>query len=367
MQKILLPFKILELKSFRTLGLFRPIPLNFTVSITNRCNSRCKTCNIWRIKSQRKELKRDEFEWIFESIGKAYWFTLSGGEPFLRRDIAKIYECIINYCSPNIVNIPSNCLAPNLLEKRTREILEMDNHTTLIVNLSLDGIENEHDRIRGVDGNFSRFLDSYERLKKLRKEYDNFRIGIHTVISTYNVDRLKNIHEFVSKLDVNSHIFEVAEERDELQNIGSNITPNYEKLSKAIDDVVKTALNYLKGDFTSRITQSFRIEYYELIKRVFREKKQSIPCYAGFASCQISPYGDVWACCILGSKSSFGNLREVDYDFRKLWHSRRAEEIREMIKGGGCYCPLANAFYTSMLCNISTAGKVLLRLMRSYF
>ena len=368
MQKILLPLKVIEFKSFKSLGFPKPLPINFTVSITNKCNSRCKTCNIWRLKSNRSELRKDEFEEIFRSIGKnTYWFTLSGGEPFLRKDIAEIYEAAINHCSPNIVNIPSNSLAPKLLEKRVREILEIDNKTTLIINLSLDGINSEHDEIRGVEGNFSRFIDSFERLKNIKEEYSNLRIGIHTVISVYNVDRLGKIHDYVSKLNVNSHIFEVAEERDELQNIGSNITPDYSRLSKAIDNVVeRTALEYLQGDFTSRVTQSFRLEYYEMIKKVFKERRQVVPCFAGYASCQISPYGDLWACCILGSKSSFGNLREVNYDFRKLWDSEKANQIREAIKKGKCYCPLANASYTSMLCDFYTSGKALLRIVKSY-
>lgn len=134
MLKVLLPLKILNLKAFRTFGLgvqSHPMPINFTVSVTNRCNARCKTCNIWRIYEKepslsKSELGIEEFERIFENIGRnAYWFTISGGEPFLRKDIVDIYGALIHHCSPNIINIPTNATAPKHIEKRVREFLEL--------------------------------------------------------------------------------------------------------------------------------------------------------------------------------------------------------------------------------------------------
>ena len=378
MLKFLLPLKILNLKAFRTFGFglqSKPMPINFTVSVTNKCNARCKTCNIWRIYEEnhdliQPELSAEEFERIFENIGRnAYWFTISGGEPFLRNDIVDIYDALIQHCSPNIVNVPTNATAPKRIEKRVRKFLEINNKSTLIINLSLDGIGDKHDEIRGVKGNFKKLLDTYERLKALKEDFENLRLGVHTVISIYNADHIQDIYNFVRGLKPDSHIFEVAEERVELLTIGSGITPDHESLSEAMTGITNDIQhNYLEScDFLSRITQSFRLQYYETMRMVVEERRQIFPCYAGYASCQISPYGDLWACCILGSKSSFGNLRDVDYDFNKLWYSEKAYEIRASIKSRACYCPLANASYTSMLCNFSMVGKVLSMLIKSYF
>ena len=84
---------------------------------------------------------------------------------------------------------------------------------------------------------------------------------------------------------------------------------------------------------------------------MLKENRQIIPCYAGYASCQITPFGDVWPCCILGYDQPMGNLRETNYDFVKVWHSSKANEIRKHIKAKNCACPLANAYYTNVLCN----------------
>jgi hypothetical protein len=86
------------------------------------------------------------------------------------------------------------------------------------------------------------------------------------------------------------------------------------------------------------------------------EKRQVIPCLAGIASAQIAPNGDVWTCCIRAE--SVGNLREHNYDFRATWSTTRATELRRSIKAGECYCPLANASYTNMLCHPPTLSRV---------
>lgn len=375
----LLLLKILNLKAFRTFGFGlprHPMPINFTVSVTNKCNARCKTCNIWRKYEEQPELSKselsaEEFERLFESIGRnAYWFTLSGGEPFLRKDIVRIYDALVRHCSPNIVNIPTNAITPKLIEKRVREILQINNNNnnkpTLIVNLSLDGVNSLHDEIRGVKGNFEKFMNTFERLTVLKANFENLRVGVHTVVSIYNIEQLEDIYDFVRELNPkpDSHIFEVAEERVELDTIGTRITPDHRYFSKAFTPLREEIKNdYLKGDFLSRITQSFRLEYYEMVEKILKERRQLIPCYAGFASCQISPYGDVWACCVLAK--SLGNLRDTNFEFYKVWHSEKANEIRASIKRGECYCPLANATYTSMFCNFYTMKRVLYRILRS--
>ena len=112
----------------------------------------------------------------------------------------------------------------------------------------------------------------------------------------------------------------------------------------------------------ARITQSFRDRYYDIVKRTLVEKRQIIPCMAGIASAQIAPNGDVWTCCIRAE--SVGNLREHNYDFRSVWTTAQANELRRSIKAGECHCPLANAAYTNMLCHVPTMTSVALEVGR---
>jgi MoaA/NifB/PqqE/SkfB family radical SAM enzyme len=292
-------------------------------------------------------------------MGGAYWFTLSGGEPFLRGDIVEICRSVHDNCKPIIINIPTNGLLCDVIPGKVEEILEVCPRSQIVVNVSMDGVGKQHDEIRGVRGNFERAIKTYEALRSLNR--DNFELGIHSVISVFNVHEIPSIHGKLRELNPDSYITEIAEERVELDTVDADITPCLEDYVKAVDYLSEYIKNN-KWFGISKLTQSFRIEYYNLVKNALREKRQVIPCYAGFASAQIAPDGDVWTCCIRAE--SLGNLRDMDYDFRKVWFSEKANKFRASIKAEECYCPLANASYTNMLCNFRTLAKVGWRWMR---
>jgi radical SAM protein with 4Fe4S-binding SPASM domain len=93
-----------------------------------------------------------------------------------------------------------------------------------------------------------------------------------------------------------------------------------------------------------------------MAKETLLKKRQIIPCYAGFNSAHIAPDGDVWSCCI--KAKPVGNLRQEDYNFKKIWLSKKIAILRRDIKKGKCYCPMANVSYTNMLCHYGTLVKV---------
>lgn len=348
--------KIVLYKLFRSCNIPKMLPLNLTVSITYKCNSRCRTCNVWT--KNTSEFSAEEFNKTFESIGKApYWLTISGGEPFLRDDVVEICCSAYNHFKPGIINIPTNGMY-NRIPEKVEQMLDNCPDTHIIVNLSMDGIGEKHDYIRNVKG-FNKALRTYEALREL--DHPNLSIGIHTVISRYNVNDIPSIYDYFQKKNPDSYITEIAEERVELGNIGTNITPSLKEYTKAIDFIIQ-AMKNKRYSGISRITQAFRLEYYDHVKKILGKKPQ-IPCYAGFASSHIAPDGDVWACCI--KALPMGNLREVNYDFRKVWLSRNAYEQRRSIKRR-CFCPLANAYYTNMLCDTRTLLRVAGRVFFTY-
>jgi MoaA/NifB/PqqE/SkfB family radical SAM enzyme len=224
----------------------------------------------------------------------------------------------------------------------------------VIINLSLDGIAEEHDRIRGVEGNFERAVETYRGLRALKAP--NLTVGVHTVISVHNVERVPDIYEYVVReLQPDSFITEIAEERVELETMGAGITPPLEAYAGAVDFLI-ARIKEQEYSGISRITQSFRVRYYELVKRYLAEGSQPIPCYSGVASAQIAPDGDVWFCCI--KADPVGNLRDAGYDFGKVWFSEKADVERRKVRAGECSCPLANAAYTNMLMHVPTVGGV---------
>jgi len=364
----LLP-KVFGYKLFRSLGRPRLLPMNMTVGVTLKCNSMCKTCHIWQLYRENSELEKDElktheFEKIFKAIGrKIFYVVITGGEPFLRPDLSRICKAIWEYCSPSVLVLPTNGLLPEVIEKQVEEILLGCPNLNLVVNFSLDGVAADHDEIRGVPGNYEALIDAYERLKKVSIEFPNVQVGLHTVISKYNIRSVPNIYELVRKLAPHSFITEIAEERTELFNVGSGVGPNPGDFAKTIRLLSRRIREDGWKDSGSRLTQSLRLAYYELAERTVTETRQIIPCYSGFASCQVTPFGDVWPCCVLGYSMPLGNLRQVGYRFQDVWNSTEAERVRNFIRKGVCYCPLANASYTNILCNLRYLRRAVMNML----
>jgi MoaA/NifB/PqqE/SkfB family radical SAM enzyme len=338
--------------AFRRLGKPRRLPLNLVVSLSYRCNSRCKTCNVWQKSAD--ELTADEWRQTFAKIGTVpYYLTFSGGEPFLRNDIVEIVSAACELCKPRIITIPTNALMSRAIPQRVERILHAAQDVEVGVNVSLDGVGQEHDRIRGVEGNYEKALQTYDSLRAL--EYPNFSLSIHTVVSRFNAQRLPEIYRELSRLQPDSYISEIAEQRVELGTMGMDIAPSPQEYASIADFLINQIKN---GSFsgTARITQAFRMRYYDLAKRILFEERQVIPCYAGFASGHIAPDGDVWTCCTRAEP--VGNLRETGYDLRPIWFGERADALRRSIAAGECYCPMANVAYSNMLLHPPTLLRV---------
>jgi MoaA/NifB/PqqE/SkfB family radical SAM enzyme len=338
--------------AFRRLGQPKLMPFNLVVSLSYRCNSRCKTCNVWRKSAE--ELSTDEWRQVFAKVGKTpYYLTFSGGEPFLREDIVEIVSTACELCQPAIITIPTNGLMSRTIPQQVEKILQAARGVRVGINISLDGVGHEHDVIRGVEGGYQKALDTYRSLRAL--EYDNLTLSIHTVVSRFNADRIPKIYGALSKLTPDSYISEIAEERVELGTVGMDITPSLQEYTRVADFLINQIRNGNPSGL-ARITQAFRMQYYDLVKRILFEERQVIPCYAGFASGHIAPDGDIWACCTRAE--SLGNLGRTGYDLAPVWFGERAGAMRRSIAAGECHCPMANVAYSNMLLHPPTLLRV---------
>ncbi len=347
-------------------------PINLTFSVTNVCQSRCKTCQIWDLYRREpgkrdEELTIDEIARIFRSMGHIYLFNVSGGEPFLRPDFVEIIEAAVNELTPGIIHIPTNALALKQSETKIESILDLLNrnsrHTQLTIKPSMDHVGPKHDEIRGVPGNFDKVMTLFKRLKVKKAAYPNLHVELGTVISRWNVEDIEEIAAFVTGLGVDSYRNEIAEQRSEMFNQQDDITPPPEEYRRAIALFERQIRANMRDKVLfQRITNAFRLVYYQLAIKIMQFDRQVIPCYAGISNAHMTPYGDIWACCTLGYERSMGNLRDFDYDFRQLWNSPRAREVRRFIRQRQCACPLANQTYSTSLMHPPSLMRVVIEI-----
>jgi MoaA/NifB/PqqE/SkfB family radical SAM enzyme len=342
----------------RFFGRPAPLPFSYTVSVTNRCQCRCLTCRVYEKPSGEMDLPA--YDKIFQNLGRrVIWVTFSGGEPFLRKDFADIVKSCYNRCKPAVINIPTNGMLHEKIPETVMSLADHCRESGLVVNLSLDDIGERHDKIRGCGGAFEKAMLTFRALKQHGRP--NLTLGIHTVISRYNQDRIPEIHTYMRQLEPDSYVTEAAEERRELGTVGEDIGPSPEKYGEIADFLCERMKESKGAGGVPRLVRVFRSEYYRLAARILRENRQVIPCYAGYASCQIDPGGDVWMCCVRAVP--IGNLPASGYDFKSVWQSAAAGAERRKIKDRACGCPLANAAYTNMLLHGPTCFRLGRRLM----
>lgn len=342
--------------SFYRLGRPVVLPFSLVVSVSYRCNSRCKTCGVWRIPSE--ELTVDEWRKVFSHLGHApFYLTFTGGEPFLRAELAEIVMAGAEACRPGVITIPTNGLLTRRVVEETERICAAAPHTQVGLNLSLDGVGAQHDEIRGVPGNWERAMETWRGLKEVQARRKNLVLSVHTVVSRFNIDRIREIVEGLQFLEPDSYITEVAEERVELGTVGWEITPSAAEYAP-VADYLSARARAVPARGLARLTQALRAQYYQLARNVLEQQAQAIPCRAGWASGHIAPNGDVWSCCVRAEP--VGNVRDTGYDLRPIWEGRAGtmRRLRASIAGRECACPMANASYANMLLHAPTLLRV---------
>jgi len=211
------------------------------------------------------------------------WVTVSGGDQFIRKDLDEIVRLIRTQIEPSIINIPMN----GIITERIFQLLPKIAHHTvgaqLVLNLSVDGIGEAHDRIRGAEGNFEKLKLAAGLIHDLKKTYPHV-VGVHTVISKLNVAEIPNIErEARAIFRPDSYIAEVAENRVELKTMDKDITPTIADFRRATAHLGNVIRAHRSRHPVARLVESLRLEYYELAARPARTWRPMVTC--GAAAC----------------------------------------------------------------------------------
>jgi len=134
--------------------------------------------------------------------------------------------------------------------------------------------------------------------------------------------------------------------------------PSPEKIDLIISIIKKTIKHYdfYEGLGTSKkAIQSAKLISQDIIRDILTNKKRVIPCYAGRLNAFIDAYGDVLPCELLEYR--FGNLRDYDFDFKRLWTEPKNKKIRSFIEKR-CFCTHSCIMLTNILFNPRFYSKI---------
>ncbi len=342
---------------FRHVGsiLIKKRPIHLTFFITRRCNAKCPFCFYLRSEdsqtSSDQELSLEEIRKISLSFGNLLWLAFSGGEIYLRDDLPEISRIFYKNNKPAIMLFPTNGLLPVRIREMTEQILKDCPKSTIAVKLSLDGLNEAHDRLRNTPGSFSKTMETYELLKDLLEAYPNFELGVNTVFCADNQDEMDLIIDFVSSMaSAKTHTISLIRGNLSDKDFKHVDQQKYQHAIGRLEQNLKkkeAAKTYrFRG---ARIKAAQDILQRRLISRTHEVRERLIPCYAGALNVVLEETGEVFPC--ESMRQRLGNVRDHGYDIQKLLRSDRAKAILNSIRNSQCYCTHECYFMTNILFN----------------
>jgi radical SAM protein with 4Fe4S-binding SPASM domain len=326
---------------FRHLGsvLWKRTPIQLTLFLTSRCNARCPFCFYLSRPRQDnlEELSLGELAKISSSVGNLLWLAFSGGEIFLRDDLLEITRLFYRNNKPAIILLPTNGLIPKTIYRNTEAILKSCPNSVVTVKLSLDGPEELHDSLRGVEGAYSKMIFCYETLAGLLDKYDNFELGINTVFCAANQDKMAETIELVAGLDkIKTHTISLIRGEVLADDLKEVSMAKYQAAIGMLEANMKKSRHNGYNFVGAGLKTAQDILQRRLIYETATKKEQLIPCQAGKLTAVVTETGDVYPCESFQDK--LGNLRNSDYDLPQILGSEKGRLAMAAIKNNKCYC-----------------------------
>ena len=281
-----------------------------SVAVTNRCNSHCIMCNMWRMSKENPEAKRQELtqEEIIDIFSRPLFselkeLDLTGGEPQLRDDLVDItlgLAALKRSHLPRLrtIVLTSNGLMPDRVISNYHRILEglKGSGIDFVTVASIDGIGAVHDKVRGTKNAFELASRTIDGLLELRDEYQNYFIGLKTTILPVNIDSLDAILEFAKERRLFTIISPVFFTETRFRNAASK-----DSLELSTTDREKLLRFYRREDLGTNY-------FYSRIRDFLITGRKCWSCTATYNYIFIESDGTVYPCELLSEP--LGNIRE---------------------------------------------------------
>lgn len=281
--------------------------LNGTVIVTYRCNARCSMCNRYKAPSRQDEEISIE---TIKKLPQMYFTNITGGEPFIRTDLKDIVKEL--YKKSDRIVISTNGFF-------TDRIIDLCNEFPNVgIRISIEGLEQTNNEIRGLPDGFNR---GYTTLKKL-VEMKHPDVGFGMTVQDKNAKDLVPLYNLSNEMGME---FATASLHNSFYFVeAKNIIHDRMMVSQNFEDLI----NRLLGSKSPK--KWFRAYFnHGLINYIFSQKRL-LPCNMAFDTFFIDPYGDVMPCNGTKDKEVMGNLNNQSWD--ELWNSSQAEQVRAKVR-----------------------------------
>lgn len=330
------------------------LPRFLTYIVTFTCNARCIMCDSWK-KESPDDLTLEEIGRIFDQLPKLDSVRLTGGEPFVRKDLPDIAQLAVEKLQPLFLHITSN----GFLTDRLVSFCETrDRSVPLQLLISVDGVGDKHNQVRGRETAWEGVTRTLQALAPRQKEL-RLRLSVNqTIVDPEGVEHYKRLRDFLRPLGVRNNVVMAydASSTYSLDHQGQSAASQigtfttFGDFQKShLEELIREIEKDLDGfPWVDRVAKQYYLR--GMRNRLLEDVAQPNPgCVALNSHMRLYPNGDVPVCQFNARR--VGNLRHQS--FEEVWQGKDIEGQRRWVsKCPGCWAEceiLPNAVYTGDL------------------
>jgi MoaA/NifB/PqqE/SkfB family radical SAM enzyme len=303
--------------------------------VTYLCNANCDMCALGDL-NQRDQLSDEKLAEIFGDAAVASTLraiNFTGGEPTLRKDLGKLVANLVDSC-PRLESFSLNSngmLRPSF--ERICDVIEVarTRGKKLYLFISLDGIGDLHDDIRGVKGAFERTVATIDAVRALGVSSKTLALGVSATATHKNIRRLDEVRQFAVERDIQVS-FTFPMETDVYMNNGDRVARfvSDEEMRRLFVEFLATLEPYQQW-------LSPPLSFYESLRTTLLGGRRTAPCIFKRGGFFLEPNGDVRPCW-RSSELLFGSVNEDS--FADIWNGERRRRVIATIEERFCdSCP----------------------------
>ncbi len=312
-------------------------PSYLLLFVTKRCDAACGHCFYWRETNREcDELTLNEYTRLARSIDPLVQLTVTGGSPELRDDLPDIIQTFYQHTQPLNITLCSNGNRPAVLFKQVQSVLQRNPEMHLTVDISIDGLGEDHDQIRNCPGIFDRAVESFHLLEPLKAKYPGLRLGCGICVSGLNSDKALTTASWVmDRLPVDNltPVLVRGETRDPEAKEGNR--------NVFLQIARETGEKLHNGEFSgyaalTSLVNAKDIVQKQLLAEIQRTGEMPVRCSALMETAVVYPDGVVPICEL--KDTLVGSLRDFDMDLKALWRSGKTNRERMHLQESECTC-----------------------------
>jgi len=259
--------------------------------------------------------------------------VLTGGEPTLRSDLPELFDVIRAACpSLEHVELATNGLSTRRTLDHVERMLRMIEYSPgridrFVVQVSLDGIGDVHDDVRGIRGAYRHACETLDGLRQLEQRYPLLSRRLSCMVMPSNLAQVEPLQALAREQGCEAYFSPAIVSGEYYRNLQDSAELAFSPGVEHNEDAVR-AFEALAATENSAIRF-----YYRDVSQMLQGAKRNRPCMMGFYGGVIEYDGNVYPC-VNHESSSFGNL--LEQSFNDVWFGPRAQAAREDLRCSGC-------------------------------